>query len=405
MPKFKVHSIGSTGEKHDQVIDAADRSTLYTDLKSREETLISAEEVTGTPKKSLLNINVIPSKIKLRDKIIFTKNLGSMIEAGLSMSRALNVIEKQTRHKKFKRIIGDVTKNISQGQSLSASMKLFPEAFSAIMVSMVKAGEESGSLAQSLRVVSVQMESAYQLTKKIKGALMYPMIIVGAMIIIGFFMLTYVVPTLSDTFKELNAELPVSTQMIIAVSDFLKDNIFISLGLILGTVALIYAGLRTKKGKRLLDYLVLHVPLVSGIAKQVNSARTARTLSALLSAGVDVVVATQITKDVVQNSYYKEILTVVEEKIQKGEPIASVFGQHENLYPAFVSEMIAVGEETGQLAQMLLGVAVFYETEVDQKTKDMSSIIEPFLMVFIGLIVGLFAVSMILPIYSLGDHI
>ncbi|MBA3550756.1 type II secretion system F family protein [Patescibacteria group bacterium] len=405
MPKYKVHSISSKGETHDEVIDASDRSQIYNNLKERDETLISAEEVIERKKKSVLDINIFPKKIKLRDKIIFTKNLGSMIEAGLSMSRALAVIEKQTKNKTFKEIISNVGTTISQGQTLSSSMALHPNAFTPIMVSMVKAGEESGSLAQSLRVVSIQMESAYQLTRKIKGALMYPMIIVFAMLIIGFFMLTYVVPTLSATFKELNADLPASTQVIIAVSDFLKGNIIISLGIIIITITAIYFGLRTKKGKRLMDHAVVRLPVVSPITKQINSARTARTLSSLLSSGVDVVVAIRITKDVIQNSLYKEVLDTVEQRIQKGEPIATVFGQREDLYPSFVSEMISVGEETGQLSQMLLGVAVFYEAEVDQKTKDMSSIIEPFLMVFIGLVVGLFAISMILPIYSLGDHI
>ncbi len=405
MPKYKVHSIGSNGEPHDNVLDASDRSQLYTDLKTRDETLISAEEVIEGKKKSFMQFNLFPAKIKLRDKITFTKNLGSMIEAGLSMSRALSVIEKQTKNKAFKEVISNVGTTISQGQTLSASMAMHSNAFTPIMVSMVKAGEESGSLAQSLRVVSIQMESAYMLTRKIKGALMYPMIIVFAMLIIGFFMLTYVVPTLSAVFKELNAELPVSTQVIIVVSDFLKDNIFISIGIVIATIALIYFGFRTKKGKRILDHAVVKIPVISAITKQINSARTARTLSSLLSSGVDVVVATRITKDVIQNSLYKEVLDTVEQRIQKGEPIATVFGQREDLYPSFVSEMISVGEETGQLSQMLLGVAVFYETEVDQKTKDMSSIIEPLLMVFIGLVVGLFAVSMILPIYSLGDHI
>jgi type IV pilus assembly protein PilC len=167
----------------------------------------------------------------------------------------------------------------------------------------------------------------------------------------------------------------------------------------------IYFGLRTTQGKRLRDKVLLKAPVVGTLTKEINSARTARTLSSLLSAGVDVVVATQITGDVLQNSYYKEVLKVVEQRIQKGEPIAEVFTQREDLYPTFVGEMIAVGEETGQLAQMLLGVAVFYESEVDQKTKDMSSIIEPFLMVFIGLAVGFFALAMIMPIYSLSSSI
>jgi type IV pilus assembly protein PilC len=270
---------------------------------------------------------------------------------------------------------------------------------------MVKAGEESGSLAQSLRVVATQMDNNYKLTKKIKGAMMYPAVIMVAMVIIGFFLLTFVVPTLAATFKEFGTQLPLPTRIVIGASDILKAHfIIVLIGLIIAVVGIITLA-KTPKGKRAIDFLMLHIPIVGDINKQINSARTARTLSSLLSSGVDIVVATQITRDVLQNSYYKEVIAIVEQKIQKGEPIADIFSQRENLYPTFVGEMISVGEETGQLAQMLLGVAVFYEEEVDQKTKDMSAIIEPFLMIFIGLAVGFFAVSMITPIYSLSSSI
>jgi type IV pilus assembly protein PilC len=404
MAKFKVHSITNIGEVHDTVIEAPDQMAIYNQLKEQNETLISAEETIGKERQPFLRMS-FGGKVKLRDKIIFAKNLSSMIDAGLSMSRALMVIEKQTKQQKFKSIVSDITKSISQGHTLSESMKMHPDVFPTLMVSMVKAGEESGSLSQSLKSVSTQMESSYQLTRKVKGALMYPGIIMIAMVVIGFFMLTYVVPTLSSTFKELHVDLPLSTRIIIGLSDFLKAHIFLSLIIMVGAFLGARFALKTKKGMRFMDFMVLHIPLISAMTQQINAARTARTFSSLLTAGVDVVVAVRITKDVIQNSYYKSVLEVVEQKIEKGDPIATVFAQNEKLYPTFVSEMISVGEETGQLAQMLLGVAAYYETEVDQKTKDMSSIIEPFLMVFIGIVVGLFAISMIMPIYSLGDHI
>ena len=154
-----------------------------------------------------------------------------------------------------------------------------------------------------------------------------------------------------------------------------------------------------------MDTISIHMPIIGEIVKQVNSARTARTLSSLISAGVDIVVAIGVTNEVIQNSYYKEILAEIQQAIQKGEQISVVFLAHEKLYPLFVGEMVAVGEETGKIGEMLLSVAQFYEDEVDQKTKDMSSIIEPFLMIIIGIAVGIFALSMITPIYSLGDSI
>jgi type IV pilus assembly protein PilC len=403
--KYKALTIDNNSEHHQDVIDAADIAGVYAITKQKGETLIKVEEISTEKKAFSFNIGSFFGKVKVIEKINFARNLSSMLDAGLALSRALMVIEKQTKHKRFKRIVAELNKSISQGHTLSESMKEYPKVFTPLMVSMTKAGEESGSLSQSLRSISTQMDNNYKLTKKIKGAMMYPGIIMCAMVIIGFFMLTYVVPTLSATFKEFNASLPPTTLFVIGLSDFLKDHFILSLFSIFLIIFGVTTLARTKKGKRSIDYILLHLPIIGQITKEINSARTARTMSSLLTAGVDVVIATQITADVLQNSYYKEVLAIVEQRIQKGEPVADIFSQREKLYPAFVGEMISVGEETGQLAQMLLGVAVFYENEVDQKTKDMSSIIEPFLMVFIGLAVGFFAVSMISPIYSLSSSI
>ncbi len=403
--KFKIKTVDAEGKTNEELVESADKASLYAETRNRSLTLVSAEEFVATGESSFKLPSFIFGRIKTIDKINFAKNLGAMIEAGLAVSRALAIIEKQTKNQKFKSVIGGLNTSIRQGKTLNESMKDAGEVFPAIMSSMVKAGEESGSLAQSLRVVAAQMDNSYRLTRKIRGAMMYPSIIMGAMVVIGFFMLTYVVPTLSATFKEFHANLPIPTQIVIGLSDFLENNLIVSIVAILGAVAGVYFSLKTKKGKRFRDWALLRLPVIGTLTQEINAARTARTFSSLLSAGVDVVVSVRITADVIQNSYYKEVLAVVEQKIEKGDPIAEVFNQNQKLYPSFVGEMIAVGEETGQLPHMLLGVATFYENEVDQKTKDMSSIIEPFLMVFIGLAVGFFAISMISPIYSLSSSI
>jgi type IV pilus assembly protein PilC len=245
------------------------------------------------------------------------------------------------------------------------------------------------------------MEKTYLLKRKIRGALMYPGIILTAMIIIGILMLIYVVPTLTATFKELEIDLPASTRAIILISDFLKDHTFIFLFGIFAIVGGLYAWSQDPKGKRSLDYIFLHIPLISNLVRETNSARTARTLSSLLSSGIEVVNALEITKDVVKNSYYKEVLSKAENKIQKGVSLSKIFEEESDIYPIFVSEMVSVGEETGKLSDMFQRVAIFYEEDIDQKTKNMSTIIEPFLMIFIGVVVGFFALSMITPTYSL----
>lgn len=405
MPLYKVHIIDAQGKDREENIEAPDKMSVYEQTKLKNETLVSAEEVI---KKKGLNMNIdlsFFSRISLKDKYMFARNLGGMIEAGLPLARALSVIEKQTKKNKFKLIIADLNNSVAKGKTLSEAMQVYPKVFPPIMYSMVHSGEESGSLAKSLRIVSNQMENTDKLVKKIRGAMMYPAVILAAIGVIGVFMLVSVVPTLSQTFKNFNTELPFSTRMVILVSDTLKDQYIIVIAVLALLITGFVFGMRTKKGKRFMHWLVLRIPVIGNLVKEINSARTTRTMSSLLTAGVDVVMAAKITEGVIQNVYYKEVISIVGEKVQKGEAIAEIFHAHEDLYPPFVGEMVAVGEETGQLSDMLLGVAVYYENEVDQKTKDMTSIIEPFLMILIGLAVGFFAISMISPIYSLTNAI
>jgi len=235
--------------------------------------------------------------------------------------------------------------------------------------------------------------------------MVYPGIILSLMVVIGILMLIFVVPRLTDTFKELNTELPASTKFVIALSDFFKNHYILALMGILAVFAGFKYFLRTKIGKKIFDTGALRVPVIGTIIKELNSARTARTLSSLLSSGVDLLPAIDITSEVLQNNFYKEVMSEAHFTVEKGQPLSSIFMKHEYLYPIFVGEMISVGEETGQLSKMLLGVGVFYENEVEQKTKDLSTIVEPMLMIVIGLGVGFFAISMISPMYSVMNNI
>ena len=400
--KFHYKSIKEGGEVKEGIIESADAFTLAKELKTMGETLVSATPATkvGLAHKK---INISFGGVKLADKITFSKNLAAMIDAGLTLSRALTVLERQTKSQKFKDEITAIAKDVEKGDSLSAAAGKFPKTFSPLFVSMVRAGEESGKLGESLRIVAEQMDRAYALKRKIRGAMMYPGIILSVMVIIGILMLIFVVPTLTATFSDLAVDLPATTQFIIASSDAFKNHPII----IFGCMALLIAGLialgKTKKGKRGYEWILMRIPIIKGLAQETNAARMARTLSSLLSSGVEVVTAIGITRDVIQNSYYKDVLVEAEATIQKGGQLSGVFTAHDKLYPPMVGEMVSVGEETGKLPHMLMQVAQFYEGEVDQKTKDMSTIIEPFLMVIIGGAVGFFAVSMISPIYSLSS--
>jgi type IV pilus assembly protein PilC len=406
MTKFHYTAVRDNGEAYEGVAEAPDRFAVYDIVRKERGTIVSiSEKAGGFSFKKGGSIRGIFGSVRTGEKIIFAKNLSVMVKAGLPVSRALTVLERQTKNSKFKAILSGLGSDIKKGTSLNSAMKKHPKVFSSLFVSMVKAGEESGGLADSLNVVGKQMERAHMLTKKIRGAMIYPAIIVFAMIVIGIVMLIYVVPTLTQTFGELGVELPRSTQLVIATSNFLTDNTVIAIILLIIFTTLASVGFRTKTGRRAFDFFILRVPIISGLVRETNAARTARTLSSLLSAGVDVITSLSITGEVVQNSYYKAILKRAKEDIQKGRTISKAFTESEKYYPPLVGEMLLVGEETGNLSSMLLQTAVFYEGEIEQKTKDMSTIIEPFLMILIGAVVGFFAVSMISPIYSISSGI
>ncbi len=405
--KYYFTAINKDGNKYSSELEASDKSSFYNEFKKTGDTLVSLK-TNDLQNKSGLNVKTsfsLFSRIKNIDKIIFARNTANMLGAGLPLSRALGVSERQATNPKLKEVFRKLNVAISGGKAFHESLAEYPKIFPTIFISMVKSGEESGNLAQSLKDISIQLEKTYLLQKKIKGAMMYPTIIFIVMIIVAFLMMIYVVPRLTKTFKDLKTDLPASTKLIISISDFLAQNAILSLVGLVAIILGIFYFFKTSFGKNIIDSVVLKVPVISQIVIESNSARTARTMSSLLSAGVDIVTAVRITGEVMQNNNYKRALKRLEIVVEKGDSMSSVFEKESKIYPAFVTEMVSVGEETGKLADMLLGVANFYENEVDQKTKDLSTIIEPVLMVFIGGAVGFFAVSMITPMYSVMNNI
>ncbi|MCH8049792.1 type II secretion system F family protein [Patescibacteria group bacterium] len=408
MPRFHYKAIDVKGEKIEGTVEAVDRFDVYRIVRKEGRNIISVKEEKegfSFSLSSLSKLNEMIGTVKLSDKIIFTRNMAAMIDAGLTISRALTVMQRQMKNPIFKRTLKQIDDDIRGGSSFNDALRKFPKIFSPFFVSMVHAGEEGGVLGDSLRTIAQQMDRAYTLKKNIRGALIYPTIVIIAMVIIGILMLLYVVPTLSSTFSELGADLPGTTQAVISISNFIIEHTFVTLILMALTSGSFVYALHTRIGRRIFEAFILHLPIIKGLVHETNAARTTRTLSSLLVSGVEVIAALKITREVVQNSYYKDVIKLAEQEIEKGGPISKVFLEHDKLYPALVGEIIAVGEETGKLSEMLMQIATFYEDEVAQKTKDMSTIIEPFLMLIIGAGVGFFAMAMIAPIYSLSNII
>lgn len=364
MTLFHYKVLDWEGKATEGTMEAKDRFALYHAVKRDGSTVVSAKEAKDRSALFIVEnfLSFFTDRVKMHDKIIFAKNLGKMIDAGLPVTRGLSIMERQAKGP-FKKVLKKLEEALSKGETFSQSMKNHPKVFSTLFISMVRAGEESGNLSMALQSVGLQMEKSYQLNRKIKGALIYPAVILSLMIVIGVLMMVYMVPTLTATFVGLGIKLPLSTRIVIAISNFLKSYFIL---VIIGTAVLIFSFsmfIRTKSGHRILDNLILHTPIINEIAKQINSARTARTLSALISSGVDIVLAINVTKDVMQNSYYKAILDEAQATIQKGDQISGIFTKNNKFYPLFVGEMMAVGEETGKIGEMLMGVATFYEDD------------------------------------------
>ena len=389
-----------------RIVEAPSRFAVYDQVRNEGGFVVSiAERHTFTLGKfSRFNIS-IGTGVKRAEVIRTAKNLSAMLSAGLSVSRALSVIERQSSNKRLKAITNGLFESIKKGSSFHDALAAYPQVFPGVFVAMVKAGEESGSLAESLSVVALQMEHSEELVRKIKGAMIYPAIVITAVLVVGILMLIYVVPTLTSTFTSLGVQVPLATRIIIALSDFMVAHMLLMLITLSACVAGAIIFIRSKVGSTVVLASALHMPVINELVRETYTARAARTLSSLLSAGVPVLDALSITKGVVHADMFAKVIEEAEEHVKKGELLSASFSEHTKLYPILMSDMLAVGEETGKVAEMLKQIAEFYESDFAEKTKDLSTIIEPVLMILIGIFVGIFAISMIAPIYQLSSAI
>ncbi len=401
---FRVTFRKEDGSEEKRVVDAPSRFAVYAEAEKGGETVSAIEEQSTFSLGKLANIT-IGTGVKLDEMITFTKNLSAMLSAGLTLSRALSVTERQSGNKVLKNIVIDLGNKIKGGASFHEALAAHKKVFSKLFIAMTKSGEESGTLADALKVVAKQMERSSALTKKVRGAMIYPAIILFAIVVIGILMLIYVVPTLASTFTALGVQLPLSTRIILGMSNFMVNNILIVIIGLLAFVGAVYSAVRSNTGNLIFMKIALHLPVIGALMKETYSARAARTMASLLSSGVEMLTTLSIAGEVVGNGTFAAVISDAENRVRKGDPLSAAFAEKPKLYPILFSDMIAVGEETGKVAEMLGQVAEYYENDVEDRTKDLSTIIEPVLMLIIGLAVGVFAISMIGPIYSLTSKI
>jgi len=399
MPKYFYTAKSFSGEGKSGILETKDEHQLASILRQEGYILISANLERGKKRFEFS----LPSfgGVSLTEKMMFTRNLRIMIAAGISLPRALETLALQSKSKKFEKALINIAEEIAKGKSFSDALTSHSNIFSELFISMVKVGEEAGTLEDVLKVLTNQMEREYELKSRVKGAMIYPAVIISAMIGIGILMLIVVIPKLAQTFQELNIELPPTTRFVIALGNFLAQKWFVVLILGLLLAILLRIILKTKAGKRIADFLTLRMPIISPIIRKTNSASTVRTLSSLITSGVPIVRSLEIVSGAVENVYFQESLEAASEKVKKGSKLSEALRPSQGLYSPTVIQMIEIGEETGETSTILAKLADFYEEEVANATKNLSSVIEPVLMLLIGAAVGFFAVSMIQPIYGM----
>ena len=400
MPRYFYIAKSLQGEKQEGTLSAESEFQLARTLRERGLVLISAREKTKVKRPARIRIPFF-RKVSLVEKMMFTRNLKIMISAGVPLPKALETLAQQVRSERFKEVLLGTKEMITKGRSFSESLSKYPDIFPELFSSMVEVGEEGGRLEEVLEILTRQMEREYELKSKIKGAMMYPAVVILAMLGIGALMLIMVVPKISTTFEELDIELPPTTRFVIWLGNNLVAKWYLLLLAILFGIFLFRQGTKTKIGKKFIDALTLKIPIISPILKSTNSAYTTRILSSLIASGVPIARSLEILSGTLGNVYYKEAIAKASKEVRKGVKLSDVLLEYQEIFPLLVIQMIAVGEETGKTSEILGKLADFFEERVTNATKNLASIIEPVIMLLIGGAVGFFAVSMIQPMYSM----
>ncbi|MDO9399560.1 MAG: type II secretion system F family protein [bacterium] len=368
-----------------------------TDNQTEEQIKDNSDTLASRVGKFLLKFNTIP----LSEKLFFIQYLGIMLKSGIPLSISLNTLAVQTTNKRFRWIIKDVASNVEKGTTFTESLNPHEKIFGQFFINMIESGEISGKLEEVLAQLYIQFKKQYELTSKVRGALTYPIVILTAMFGIGTFMMIVVVPQITVMFKEFNAELPLMTKLIISVSNGLAQHSILFLVGIALFIIFLTSVLRTYRGKYIFQLLLLKLPIFSPIIKKINLARFARTISSLLKTDIMIVKSFQITAGVLGNLHYRKAMNEMADKVKKGEKINEAISCYPKLFPPAVIQMVSVGEETGELDYILGELAQFYENEVDQIMNNLPSIIEPILILILGVVVGGMAVAIVMPMYTI----
>ncbi len=378
----------------------------FTEEQLQKDDIIEPEKKEDKSRMDKINDYLLKfSKVPLKEKLFFVQHLGVMLRAGISLSKAIKTLSLQTENKLFENVLNNIANKVEKGGSLSDALRAHKKIFGEMFVSMIEAGEISGKLEDVLKELFIQMKKEHKLISKVKGALTYPVVIIVVMLGIGVFLLTFIVPKITGMFEEMNAELPLPTKILIGISDTLAENGLVSFIVFVLVVSLFVKFIKTSKGKYYFQLFLLKLPIMGPIIKKINLARFSRNISSLLQTDIMIIKTFQITANVLGNMHYKKALNDMSERIKEGGKISDVINSYPKLFTPVVAQMVSVGEETGELDNILIELAEFYEEEVDQIMENLPSIIEPLLILILGIGVGGVAVAIIMPMYSLSTSV
>lgn len=403
MPNFRYTATTHDGLEQHGVMIAQNQTDLAAKLARANQTLTDAVivEETTNGRSFLDRFTSVPEV----HRIFFTQNLRVMLHAGLPLGRALRTLADQISHKFFQKIIEHIRVSVESGVTLSSALAQYPRVFPELFVSMIAAGEQSGKLDEILSRLTIQLKKSHTLRAKTRNAMIYPIIVTIGMIAVSVVMLVVVLPKITEIFNETGAKLPLPTRILMAMSHFLVTRgLIVAAAVIILLAITIWFG-RTLRGKRFFHALLLRSPIIGPIVQKMNLANFTRSMSSLLSTDIPIVQTFQIIARTMSNIQYRESLQAASEQLKTGASLVKTLEAYPRLYPPVVSQMISIGEESGTLDSVSSEVATFYEEEVDQTMANLSTIIEPIIILVLGLGVAAIAVAVILPIYSLGNQI
>jgi type IV pilus assembly protein PilC len=379
-------------------MEAPSEEVVRSELARRK---ITSAKIKKKPKDLFENVSFMQPKVKASDIIIFCRQFSTMIDAGLPIIQCLDILYAQNDNKTFKKMLKDVKSNVESGQTLAEAMRKYPKQFDDLFVNMISAGEAGGILDMILRRLSAYLEKAAKLKSKIKGGMTYPLVTIVIAIVVVAIIMVFVIPVFEEMFSGMGSALPAATQIVVNMSRAIKSNIFYIVGATIIFIFAIRRFYKTEKGKILMDDYMLKVPLFGDLIRKAAVAKFTRTTGTMLSSGVAILDALEIVAKTAGNKTIEKAVLDTRTAIAEGRTMSDPLAES-GVFPSMVCQMIAVGESTGALDAMLTKIADFYEEEVDQAVENLTSLIEPFMIVFLGIVIGGLVVSMYLPIFKMA---